>query len=84
MSKGKDLLGSLSPIYGVMSGHGAFGKLAGTKAEDPSDVERQKAIDEASAKALSGSGMKTGGRVGSASKRADGCAQRGKTRGRMV
>ena len=29
-------------------------------------------------------GMKTGGSVGSASKRADGCAQRGKTRGKMV
>jgi hypothetical protein len=29
-------------------------------------------------------GMKTGGSVGSASKRADGCAQRGKTKGRMI
>lgn len=29
-------------------------------------------------------GMKSGGKVSSASKRADGCAQRGKTRGRMV
>lgn len=29
-------------------------------------------------------GMKSGGKVGSASKRADGCAQRGKTRGKMV
>ncbi len=84
MSKGKDLLGSLSPLYGAMSGHGAFGKLAGTKAEDPSDVERQKAIDGATVKALKGSGMKKGGMVGSASKRADGCAQRGKTRGTMV
>ena len=28
--------------------------------------------------------MKSGGKVGSASKRADGCAQRGKTRGKMV
>ena len=28
--------------------------------------------------------LKNGGSVGSASKRADGCAQRGKTRGRMV
>lgn len=28
--------------------------------------------------------MAAGGKVGSASKRADGCAQRGKTRGRMV
>jgi len=31
-----------------------------------------------------GEGMKKGGMVGSASKRADGCAQRGKTRGKMV
>ena len=37
--------------------------------------------------ALSGLGVKAyrkGGKVSSASKRADGCAQRGKTRGRMV
>jgi hypothetical protein len=33
---------------------------------------------------MSGMGMKKGGSVGSASKRADGCAQRGKTKGRMV
>jgi len=31
-----------------------------------------------------GRGMKKGGKVSSASKRADGCAQRGKTRGKMV
>ena len=31
-----------------------------------------------------GRGMKSGGKVGSASKRADGCAIKGKTRGRMV
>jgi hypothetical protein len=30
------------------------------------------------------SGMKKGGMVSSASKRADGCAQRGKTKGRMI
>ena len=30
------------------------------------------------------SGMKKGGKVSSASKRADGCAQRGKTRGKFV
>jgi hypothetical protein len=29
-------------------------------------------------------GFKSGGSVGSASKRADGCAQRGKTKGRMI
>jgi hypothetical protein len=32
----------------------------------------------------SGPGMKKGGKVSSASKRADGCAIRGKTRGKMV
>ena len=31
-----------------------------------------------------GPGMKKGGKVSSASKRADGCAMRGKTKGRMV
>jgi hypothetical protein len=31
-----------------------------------------------------GRGMKSGGKVSSASKRADGCAQRGKTKGRMI
>lgn len=39
----------------------------------------------ASAAALkSRMGMKKGGSVGSASKRADGCAQRGKTKGKFV
>ena len=31
-----------------------------------------------------GEGFKKGGKVGSASKRADGCAMRGKTKGRIV
>jgi hypothetical protein len=41
----------------------------------------QTAQEEEKRKAM---GMKKGGSVGSASKRADGCAQRGKTRGKMV
>lgn len=48
--------------------------------------QRQKA--EAAAELLResrrGQGMKKGGKVSSASKRADGIAQRGKTRGRMI
>jgi hypothetical protein len=35
-------------------------------------------------KVLRGLGLKAGGKVSSASKRADGCAIRGKTKGRMV
>jgi hypothetical protein len=33
---------------------------------------------------VGGRGMKTGGKVSSASKRADGCAVRGKTKGKIV
>jgi len=43
------------------------------------------AMDEADAEVKRETrGMKKGGMVGSASKRADGCATKGKTRGRMV
>lgn len=41
--------------------------------------------DEDIKKAQSGqTGMKQGGKVSSASKRADGCAVKGKTKGRMI
>lgn len=48
--------------------------------------EWQKGFDEAKAEeqAAIGPTYKKGGSVSSASKRADGCAQRGKTKGRMV
>ena len=44
-----------------------------------SEDEKKKREEEAKAK-----GMKKGGKVVSASKRADGCAERGKTKGRIV
>jgi hypothetical protein len=40
--------------------------------------------DKESEKKKDSDGMKKGGSVSSASKRADGCAQRGKTRGKMI
>ncbi len=43
--------------------------------------EERKPVVEGLKKAV---GMKSGGKVSSASKRADGCAVRGKTKGRMV
>ena len=49
---------------------GIVGNLAANKLEDD---EKKKT-----------SGMKKGGKVSSASKRADGCAVKGKTKGRMV
>ena len=46
-----------------------------------SDDEKEKRKREEEMKLQ---GMKKGGKVGSASKRADGCAIRGKTRGKIV
>lgn len=98
--KGKDLLGSLSPIYGMATGRGAFGKLTdsmgyglGVVPGMLADQRRKKKdgtpmtpAEEAAAKPAmkKGGAVKTMASGGSASKRADGCAQRGKTRGKIV
>ena len=44
----------------------------------------QEMEDEKARKKIRGMGYAKGGSVSSASKRADGCAQRGKTRGKMI
>jgi len=85
-------LGDVSPLAGMLTGEGAMGKLIGkgfggilpaaiarSAQRDAAEEERQKAI----AASAQGQGMKKGGKV-SASRRADGIAQRGKTKGRMV
>jgi hypothetical protein len=61
----------------ILRGFGVIGNFAANKMED----REEKKKEEAKAKAK---GMKKGGSVSSASKRADGCAVRGKTKGRMV
>ena len=48
------------------------------------DVLRARAAADEIMKEQKGRGYAKGGSVGSASKRADGCAQRGKTKGRMI
>ena len=95
--KGKDVLGTLSPAYGLMTGRGAFGKVAdsGMAAIIPTMLSNRRkkkdgtemtAVEEA---VVEKPAMRKGGKVkkmasgGSASKRADGIAQRGKTRGKM-
>jgi hypothetical protein len=86
----KNFLGTLSPVYGAISGEGAMGKMLNpdeaariareeqernAAAEEQANVERQAQIRQQ----VSG-GMKKGGKVKSASARADGCCIRGKTR----
>jgi hypothetical protein len=79
----------LSPIAGVMSGKGVMGELArsGMMGIAPAAISRNaydKAEEERVARESAAKQMKKGGKVSSASKRADGIAQRGKTRGRIV
>lgn len=96
--KGKDVLGTLSPAYGLMTGRGAFGKVAdsGMAGIIPTMLsnQRRKKKDGTEMTAVEAAvaekpAMRKGGKVkkmasgGSASKRADGIAQRGKTRGKM-
>ena len=89
----KSLMGTLSPVYGAISGEGAMGKLLNpeeaariAKAEQDRQAvaaEQANVEQQARAKAESTGGMKKGGKVSSASSRADGIAQRGKTKGML-
>ena len=96
----KDVLGTLSPLFGMLSGHGAFGKndlgilpaLARRERKrraDGSEMTEAEEAAEGGAPPTMRRGGKvkkkaSGGSVSSASKRADGCAVKGKTRGKFV
>jgi hypothetical protein len=91
-------LGDISPLAGVVTGEGMYGDLAQKgfggllpmaiskdADKDREEKEKRKAAAGMPPAAPGPSGMKKGGKVmSSASKRADGIAQRGKTRGKMV
>ena len=101
-------LGSISPLYGMATGKGAFGRgltavgnalgpVAGMMPMVASDLERRRlnkrraGPDGGGPAMVKIEGMKKGGKVkkmakggSTASKRADGCAVKGKTKGRFV
>ena len=81
-------INDFSPIAGIATGEGAMGELtkfgALGAAADLIRREREKKDQAQPGTAPTSAGMKAGGKVSSASKRADGCAIRGKTRGRIV
>lgn len=85
----------LSPLAAMMTGKGALGKamrqgfggmipqaIARNAFEDEEEAKRREAAQALMAQAPRTT-MKNGGSVSSASSRADGIAQRGKTRGRI-
>jgi len=80
-------LGDVSPLAGMMTGKGLTGKLirSGFGGMIPQAIAKDAYSDEEEEEkrkrqAAGISSMKKGGKVSSASKRADGCAIRGKTR----
>jgi len=55
-----------------------------SKSDDYEDLTGDVSLDPSNPTGVAGKGMKSGGRVYNASKRADGIAQRGKTKGRFI
>jgi hypothetical protein len=100
----KELMGTLSPLYGMATGEGLFGNeniglLPAIAAQMRRDKDKSAAGSKANLESVSASTeedmprmkkggkvkkMKKGGTVSSASKRADGIATKGKTKGRFV
>jgi hypothetical protein len=84
-----DKLGDISPMAGMVTGEGLTGELMrkGLVGVVPQAIARDAYSgkeEEKRKKEASGAPMKKGGKVSSASSRADGCATKGKTRGKMV
>jgi hypothetical protein len=81
-------IGDVSPLAGIISGKGLMGELAakGGLGLLPAGIARdaQSNDEERRKKQAAGAPMKKGGKVSSASKRADGIATKGKTRGTMI
>lgn len=85
----KDILKAVSPIAMIadknpdmLRAFGVAGNIAANKLEDREEKKRREAemVAAGAAPAPGTPVMKKGGKVSSASKRADGCAIRGKTR----
>ncbi len=92
-------LGDISPVVGMTTGEGMTGNLIrqgvggvlpmmiarnAYEGKEEEEKKRKEAEVAAAGMEAQGTGMKKGGKVSSASKRADGCAIKGKTKGRMV
>jgi len=79
--KGKDLMGTISPLYGAVTGHGAFGGDMGAMGLLSKIGDRKKKpVSEEVAADVANAGVakfKHGGRV-------DGCAIKGHTKGRNI
>ncbi len=78
--------GKWSPIRGgsLGGGSGSGGSMNRKELQLGSELDPKAMIDKAKREKMEAEGYKKGGKISSASTRADGCCQRGKTKGRMV
>jgi hypothetical protein len=86
---GYDMYGTSASPSAIAAGNKKSNEIWTTEGKDVlqsvNDPRVSQAMREAAAEERrEARGFKAGGKVSSASKRADGCAQRGKTRGKMV
>lgn len=78
----------MSKVYGAALSDATRNDILGTvgmdqyMSQDEQDKRKKQELEQLGQPSVQK--MKKGGKVSSASKRADGCAQRGKTRGRIV
>ena len=81
-------IGDISPMAGMMTGEGLTGELmrkgVGVVPQAIAKDAYSGKEEEEEKRRKQAAGMKKGGKVSSASSRADGCAIKGKTRGKMV
>jgi len=68
----------------AMSGKDAVADEKSKKSDDYEDMSGAVDLDVSNPTGVAGKGMKKGGSVTTASKRADGCAVKGKTKGRII
>jgi hypothetical protein len=80
MKINKDVVGSIWPNYGAVTGEGSYGRTVNPDKAAENDAEKAKRKHEERMRELNNVDMKKGGRVRTASQRADGIAIRGKTR----
>lgn len=90
----KQALSLLSPAYAADSGEGSMGRMLNpAKAAELEQERLQKEKEAAEAEnyarqaqiaSMYKTSFKNGGKVSSASKRADGCAIRGRTKGKLL
>ena len=87
--KAKELLGTLSPVYGMATGNGLFGNAVGllpALAKDMRNDRKKKkdGSDMSAAEEAAMPAMKKGGSVKSKKHRGDGICKKGHTKGKMI